>query len=85
MYEINILKRTNTWIHAQNLLEADVYERYIYSIYYIAATMISVGYGDVTPKNSTECILSVCIMFLSGMFYAYSLNSIGNIISNINK
>ena len=47
--------------------------------------MITVGYGDVIPKNSTECLLSVSIMFLSGMFYAYSLNSIGNIISNINK
>ncbi len=42
--------------------------------------MITVGYGDVTPKNYLECQFSICCMFLTGIVYAYSLNSIGNII-----
>ena len=47
--------------------------------------MITVGYGDVIPKNHIECIFSIITMFFTGMEYAYSLNSIGNIIENINK
>ena len=47
--------------------------------------MISVGYGDVTPKNYIEISFSILCMFITGIVYAYSLNSIGNIISNINK
>jgi hypothetical protein len=42
--------------------------------------MITVGYGDVTPKNQIECVFSVITMFFTGCVYAYSLNSIGNII-----
>ena len=60
-------------------------DRYIYSTYYMTATMISVGYGDVTPKNSLECLFSVIVMFITGMFWAYSLNTIGGIISNLQK
>ena len=46
--------------------------------------MISVGYGDVTAKNYIECTFSIVTMFVTGIMYAYSLNSIGNIITEIN-
>ncbi len=42
--------------------------------------MITVGYGDVIPKNSIEYTFAVITMFITGMLYAYSLSSIGNII-----
>ncbi len=42
--------------------------------------MITVGYGDITPKNAIECTFSIITMFFTGVVYAYSLNSIGNII-----
>ena len=47
--------------------------------------MITVGYGDITPKNEIECLFVFITMFFTGMFYAYSLNSIGVILTNINK
>ena len=67
------------------LLNESVKIRYIYSIYYLVTTMISVGYGDIIPKNYIEIVFAVITMFCTGIIYAYSLNSIGNIISNINK
>ncbi|EGR28935.1 hypothetical protein IMG5_166550, partial [Ichthyophthirius multifiliis] len=76
VYEIKYLNREDTWIHAQNLIEANVYTRYVYSLYYLSATMITVGYGDVVPKNYLECQFSICCMFQTGIVYAYSLNSI---------
>ena len=85
LYEIKVLLRQDTWIHDRNLLHATAIVRYVYSFYYLAATMITVGYGDIIPKNSIECTFSIATMFFTGMVYAYSLNSIGNIINNINK
>ena len=46
--------------------------------------MITVGYGDIAPNNPIEYIFSVIIMFFTGIFYAYNLSCIGNIIANIN-
>jgi hypothetical protein len=49
VYEINYLKRADTWLHSKNLVDSPTYKKYIYSCYYIAVTMITVGYGDITP------------------------------------
>ena len=85
LVEIYYFNRSDTWIHAKNLVNSDIYVKYIYSIYFLAATMITVGYGDITPQNEVECAFVVFTMIITGMVYAYSLNSIGNIISDINK
>ncbi len=78
--EVKYFNRNDTWLNDKNLLDKSVYIKYAYSIYFLAATMITVGYGDITAKNEIECFFVVCTMLLTGMVYAYSLNSIGNII-----
>ncbi|EGR27051.1 hypothetical protein IMG5_202320 [Ichthyophthirius multifiliis] len=85
VYEIQILKRDDTWLNSKNLIGQDIYTKYIYSFYYIAVTMITVGYGDITPQNQIECTFTVITMFFTGVVYAYSLNCIGNILQNINE
>ena len=47
--------------------------------------MISGGYNDVTPNNPIECCFAIGFMFITGMAWAFCLNSIGNIMNNINK
>jgi hypothetical protein len=42
--------------------------------------MISVGYGDIVPKNQFEVIITIIIMFLSCILFAYSFNLIVEII-----
>lgn len=46
--------------------------------------MISIGYGDITPKNPTEVGFTVFIQFLSCLLYGYSINSIWSIIQELN-
>jgi hypothetical protein len=45
--------------------------------------MITKGYGDIAPQNKTEMTFTVITMFLTGVLYAYSINSIGDILQNI--
>lgn len=45
--------------------------------------MCTVGYGDITPKNKNEIAFSIIVMLLSSIVFAYSLNTMGNIISEI--
>lgn len=82
MYEISI-GRNDTWLHAKNLAsETSIFIKYIYSFYFLSVTMITVGYGDITPQNPIEMTFTILTMFVTGFFWAYSLNKIGKIISN---
>ncbi|KAL4486170.1 hypothetical protein ABPG72_012223 [Tetrahymena utriculariae] len=84
LYEINS-GYTNSWIASKNLLDADIFERYVYSFYFLAVTMVTVGYGDITPQNSIEVVFTTITIFVTCIVYAFSLNTIGSIIENIEK
>ncbi|KAL4489543.1 hypothetical protein ABPG73_019500 [Tetrahymena malaccensis] len=59
--------------------------RYIYSLYWSVTTMFTIGYGDITPVNQYEVgFVTIVIIFCSTVF-AYSINSIGIILSDIAK
>ena len=47
--------------------------------------MITVGYGDITPKNTKERLYSMCAMILASGIFAYTINSIGYLVSRYNK
>ena len=48
-------------------------------------TMTTVGYGDLTPANHEEALFCVCTMFIASVVFAYSINTIGMIIAEMNK
>ena len=48
-------------------------------------TMVTVGYGDLTGTNNAEVLTSNITMYIACGVFAFSVNSIGNIIQNINK
>ncbi|KAL4469565.1 hypothetical protein ABPG74_004818 [Tetrahymena malaccensis] len=76
---------TNNWLASKNLLDASIYDRYIYSFYFLAVTMATVGYGDITPQNTLEILFTTITIFVTCVVYAFSLNTIGGIIENIEK
>lgn len=47
--------------------------------------MITVGYGDITPKNDYELLCVNLTMFLACGVFAFSINSIGVMVNNIYK
>lgn len=45
-------------------MDCSLYTKYIYSIYYAMTTLATVGYGDITPKNTYEMMFATIVMFL---------------------
>ena len=57
--------------------------RYIYSFYFSIVTMMTVGYGDITPSNYIECSFLIFIIIYGCGVFAYSINNIGNIFKEM--
>ncbi|KAL4482559.1 hypothetical protein ABPG72_005802 [Tetrahymena utriculariae] len=75
----------NNWIEYYKFNNYDIQNRYILSIYYSTITMITVGYGDITPQNQIERIYVICIVIISGTVFAYAVNMIGAIFQEKEK
>ncbi|CAD8104943.1 unnamed protein product [Paramecium primaurelia] len=73
-----------TWID-EYVKEPDMFSIYNYAFYWAVQTMITVGYGDLTPQNNAERICANISMFLACGVFAFSFNSIGLMLSNLNS
>jgi hypothetical protein len=66
-----------TWLHDKEIFHASIFTKYNFSFYWAAMTMITVGYGDVVPKNDLERVYCNITMFVACGVFAFSINSIG--------
>ena len=77
------VKNEETWISKNNYTEKSEFTKYLTSYYFVIITMITVGYGDISPVNNYEKIFSIFFVFIACGIFAYSLNSIGAFIQEI--
>ena len=84
-YLITLFDVSNTWIIDKNLFDENIYVKYAYSLYWSTVTIMTVGYGDIVPKNNFELIFSTFTIFIGCVVFGYSINSIGNIVSDLNR
>jgi len=73
-----------SWIVSQGLENSSVEARYVKSVYWSTATLLTVGYGDIVATNGGEEIFSIFVMFLGSAVVGFSMNKIGDILQQIN-
>lgn len=57
----NEVNKEKNWINAIKIQNEDWATKYIFSIYWAFTTMVTVGYGDITPQNKFEAIVVVVV------------------------
>jgi len=67
----------NTWIIKAGLQDKPWYILYVYSYYWANTTMVTVGYGDLTPNNYVEAIVVTLIQIVGTAIFGYMINVIG--------
>ena len=72
-----------TWLHNYDLMNEDIPHRYVISFYYSIVTIVTVGYGDIVPQNSTERIFSSCLILVGCGTFGYCLSNLGSIFMEI--
>ena len=73
----------NNWIIQKGLESAEWYEKYIWSYYWSTTIMLTIGFGDITPKSYQEALIMIFIETISCIILAYNINCVGTLISNI--
>ena len=76
---------SSSWIENKGLLNEPWQVKYMSSFYWSIVTVMTVGYGDIVPQNSTERFFCLFIILFGGMIFPFSINSIGLIIQDIQK
>lgn len=64
-------------------MDSSNFERYLASIYWIVQTVITVGYGDMTPSNTLEQAISILAMFMGVIFFSLTIGTLTSLIAEI--
>ena len=72
------------WIVKNNLESNNNFlDLYITSIYFMIATLTTVGYGDISTYNIWEKIFGLIMLLIGILGYSYAVSSLSNYIKNI--
>lgn len=74
-----------TWLEYNGIIQENFLTRYVFSLYWSAVTIMTVGYGDISAHNKEEHIYSIITILVGCGVFAYIINTIGIIIGDIRK
>jgi hypothetical protein len=73
----------SNWMTVRGINNDNWADRYIWSYYWAANIMLTVGFGDIVATNSSEALCLIFIETFSCIVMAYNINCMGGIIANI--
>ena len=73
----------NTWVVRNNIEDENIGKKYLVSMYWAVATILTVGYGDVHAVTSEERLLSIFWMLIGVAFYAFTIGILTSVLARI--
>ena len=72
-----------TWLVAADLREASYGARYLASMYWGYTTMLTVGYGDITPLTNMEHIFAMVWMIIGAGIYTQVIGNLASVLATM--
>ncbi len=82
---LEVGKAQSTWLTSYGIIDSNWKVRYVFSLYWATTTMITVGYGDITPVTTIEKVLAMITMVVAGGVFANTMNSINEILQGLDN
>jgi hypothetical protein len=83
LYLATLVDPLTNWINAIGATNESYLSKYLYSLYFCATTILTIGYGDITPKNKLEIVIVIITQFFGVIIFGYFINEIGHTLSII--
>jgi hypothetical protein len=75
----------NNWTMKIGINDESWDTQYIYSIYWAMTTIVTAGYGDITPCNKYEVLVVILIKIIGTSMCGYMINVIGMTLTEMQK
>ena len=72
-----------SWVNALGIDNEDPSTRYIAACYWAVVTISTVGYGDITPTNVTEVLVTILLVFVGVSSYSYIISRLTSIFATV--
>lgn len=73
------------WIDSMGFSDFADFDLYICAIYFTVTTIVTVGYGDISPKNTPERCFVIILMLIGVMSFSFTTGAIASIIASIDS
>ena len=84
-YYVGTIERNSekNWLLSSDIVNESRLYKYVYCYYWTTVTILTVGYGDISPRNLEETIFTTFAVIIGCYVYAFNLNNIGIITQKI--
>jgi len=72
------------WVRSCGADRLNLLSRYIASFYFVTATMMAVGYGEITGTNSDERVFCIILQLFGATSFGFILSSVTTLLESAN-
>ncbi len=58
-------------------------DNYLRALYFTTTTIMTIGYGDITPKTNPQIIFTIGVQIFGAGFYGYLIGNLASLLANI--